>query len=453
MKILIAGAGAVGFNLAKQLSKEGHDVSVIEKDQSKVKLISEKLDVSVISGIATSPKILEEAGIKNADMVLAVTNSDEINIVVCILSYNYKVKTKIARLRNPEFSGDQPFLKQNGFQIDFVVNPENITINSILDIIGTPGANYVADFTKGDIILRGFNVPKDAPIVGKKLSELEEIEYTDSFLIVAIQRDETMVIPTGDTALMPNDNIFVLLAKGALPFFLPMINRRADEVQKVVIYGANRASLNLAKKLEERKIGVSIIEPDKEKTQQAATVLDKTFVFHGDALDIDLLKEASADMADFFVAISENEQTNLLASLLAKRHGAKKAIVLTEDTTFIPIINSLGIDVVINPRLITAGSILQHIRRGDTLSVVKFQQSEAEAMELVASEKAKIIGKPLREISFPKGAILGAISRDGIMQMPTGETVIQPGESVIVFALPNAIGKVHSLFVNGKDCA
>ncbi|QQR66829.1 MAG: NAD-binding protein [Candidatus Brocadia sp.] len=322
-----------------------------------------------------------------------------------------------------------------------------------MNIIGTPGATYVADFTEGDILLRGFCVPDDAPIVGKKLSELKEIESTDSFLIVAIQRNEEMVIPMGETKIMPRDNVFVLVAKAALPYFLPMVNRRADEVEKVVVYGVNRASIELAKKLEELKIQVTIIEPDSEKTQQAATVLDKTIILQGDALDIDLLKEASIDIADFFVAVSESEQTNILSSLLAKRLGAKKAIVLTVDPAFMTIINSLGMDIVINPRLITVGSILQYIRRGHTLSVVKFQQSEAEVIELVAAEGSKIVGKPLKEVSFPQGSILGAIVREGVMQIPTGKTIINPEERVIVFALPNAIEKVQSLFIGKKDRA
>lgn len=451
MKILIIGAGAVGFNLAKQLSLEGHDISVVEKDQDLVKRITEKLDVFVVPGSAISPTILEEAGVKDADMVLAVTNSDEINMVVCMLSHSYGARTNIARIRNPEFNNKQPVLHQNGFHIDHIVNPEKITINSILNIIGTPGAIYVADFTEGDILLRGFVVPADAPIAGKKLSELKEIEATDSFLIVAIQRNGEMVIPSGETKLLPHDNIFVLVAKEALPFFLPMVNRRADEVEKVIIFGVNRASLELAKKLEEKKIDVTIIEPDKEKTQQAATVLDKTIILQGSPLDIDLLRESSVDITDFFVALSENEQTNILSSLLAKRFGAKKAIVLTEDPAFVTIINSLGIDIVINPRLITVGSILQHIRRGHTLSVIKFHQSEAEAMELVAEEDSKIVGKPLKEISFPQGSILGAIVREGVMQIPTGSTIINPGERIIVFALPNAIEKVQSLFSNKKS--
>lgn len=256
MKIVIVGAGAVGFNLARQLSKEGHDISVVEKDLDLVKRISEKLDVFVVSGSASSPTILEEVGIKNADMVLAVTNSDEINMVVCMLAHSYGVKTKIARIRSPEFSDDQPLLHQNGFHIDHIVNPEKITINSILNIIGTPGAVYVADFTEGDILLRGFSVPDDAPIVGKRLSELKEIESTDSFLIVAIQRNEEMVIPTGETKILPHDNIFVLVAKEALPYFLPMVNKRADEVEKVIIYGVNRASLELAKNWKTKKSGL-----------------------------------------------------------------------------------------------------------------------------------------------------------------------------------------------------
>ena len=199
MKILIVGAGAVGFNLAMQLSKEGHDISVVEKSQDLVRRISEKLDVRVVSGSASSPTILEAAGIKDTDILLAVTNSDAINMVACMIAHNYGVKTKIARIRSPEFNDDQPFIHQIGFHIDHVVNPEKITVNSILNIIGTPGAIYVADFTEGDILLRGFSVPDDAPLAGKKLSELKEIESTDSFLIVAIQRNEEMVIPTGET--------------------------------------------------------------------------------------------------------------------------------------------------------------------------------------------------------------------------------------------------------------
>ncbi|MGQ3684654.1 MAG: Trk system potassium transporter TrkA [Candidatus Loosdrechtia sp.] len=451
MKIVVVGAGAVGYNLARQLSTEGHDISVIEKDPDLVERLTEKLDVSVVAGNATTPSILEDAGVKNAEMLLAVTNSDEVNMVVCTFAHSYNVRTKIARIRNPELTDDKPILHQNGFHIDHVVNPDKITVNSILDIIGTPGAIYVADFTGGHILLRGFDVPADAPIVGKKLSELKEIESTDSFLIVAIERNEQMVIPTGETKLQPHDNIFVLVAKEVLPFFLPMVNRRADEVEKVVIYGVNVTSLELARKLENQKIDVTIIEPDKEKTQEAARVLDKTIVLQGNALDIDILKEASIDISDFFVALSGNEQTNFLSALLAKRFGAQKVIVLTEDPAFVPIINTLGVDIVVNPRLVTVGSILQHIRRGHTLSVVKFQRSEAEAMEFIVDEDAKIAGKRLREITFPQGSIIGAIVREGAMQIPTGNSLINPGESVIVFALPNAIEKVQSLFSNKRD--
>lgn len=450
MKILIIGAGAVGFNLARQLSKEGHDISVIEKSSELVKRITEKLDVFVVQGSASSPIVLEEAGIKNADMVLSVTNSDEINMVACTLAHNYGVKTKIARIRNPEFTDEQLTLYQKGFHIDHVINPEKITISSILSIIGTPGAIYVADFTEGDILLRGFTVPDDAPIAGKRLADLKEVGSTDSFLIVAIQRNEDMVIPNGETKILPKDNIFVLVAKEALPYFLPMVNRRADEVEKVIIYGVNRASLDLAKKLEDQRIGVTIIEPGKEKTQQAATLLDKTIILQGNPLDIDLLKEASVDTADFYVALSENEQTNILSSLLAKRLGAKKAIVLTVDPAFVPIIKSLGMEIVINPRLVTVGSILQHIRRGRPLSVAKFHNSEAEVLELVADENSKIVGKPLKEISFPQGSILGAIVREGVMQIPTGNTMINPGERVVVFTLPHAIEKVQSFFIPQK---
>lgn len=446
MKVLIVGAGAVGFNIANQLSQEGHDISVVEENPELVQKITEKLDVFVVAGNGSSPSVLETAGAKDAHMVLAVTNSDEVNIIVCILANQYGCKIKIARIRNNELTSKNSLLKENGFCVDHMINPEQILVDSLIKIIETPGATFAVDFPVGDILLRGFHVPEDAPIAGKKFSELEGIEYTDSFLIVSIQRNGEMIIPTSETEILPDDDIFVLVSKMGLPYFLPMVNRRADEVERVIIYRTSRTGIQLAKRLEDSSINVTMIEPKKEKAEMAAAELKNTIVLHGDATDIDLLKEATIEDADFFIALSEDAQTNLLTSLLAKKHGAKKTIVLTNEPALVPIINQVNVDVVVNPRLITASAILQHVRRGQILSIAKLGDSEAEAIELIAEDGSEIARKPLNKIRFPKRSTLGAIVRNGTMLLPKGVKAINPGESVIVFTLPDAIEKVQALF-------
>jgi trk system potassium uptake protein TrkA len=259
-----------------------------------------------------------------------------------------------------------------------------------------------------------------------------------------------MITPTHSTEILPDDNIFVLISKAGLPYFLPMVNRRADEVEKVIIYRASRTGLQLARDLENSSIDVTMIEPEKDKAEMAAAYLKDAIVLHGDATEIDLLKEAAIEDTDIFIALSENEQTNLLTSLLAKKHGAKKAIVLTNEPALVPIINQVDVDVVVNPRLVTAGSILQHIRRGQILSIAKLGDSEAEAIELIAESGSEIVKKPLSKIKFPKKSILGAIVRNGTMLLPKGVDIIHPGESVVVFTLPEAIERVQALFSSEK---
>lgn len=447
MKILIVGAGAVGFNLAKQLSGEGHTVSIIESDPQISRKITEKLDALCVSGSGNLPSALEEAGIKEVDMVLAVTDSDEINLTVCLLAYWYGVKSKIARLRNEEFTKEDSILRKNQFFIDRIINPIPITVDSILKVIETPGATYVADFVESDILFRGFRVPPDAPIAGRKIKELKEAGSTDSFLIVAIQRGDDMVIPLGEMEICPDDNIFVLLARASLPYFLPMVNRRATEAQGIVIYGATSIGIQLANALEKTASTVILIEPDKEKAQMAASKLTRATVLHGHATETEIIQQATLEPVDFFIGASANEQDNILACLLAKKQYAKKTIVITHEPDYVPIFGSIGMDVVINPRLITVSSILQHITRGPILGVAKlFGKTEAEATEMIAERGSEVAGKKLSKVSFPKGSIVGSVIKNGSMILPYGDCVISPGDRAIVFYMPEAREKVQALF-------
>ncbi|HHT9119182.1 MAG TPA: Trk system potassium transporter TrkA [Candidatus Hypogeohydataceae bacterium YC41] len=450
MKILIVGAGAVGFNLARQLSSEGHDISLVEKDPQIARRINEKLDVLLVTGSGSTPSMLEAARIKDAEIVLAVTDSDEVNLSVCLLAHWYGVERKIARLRNEEYTKEGSFFRQKQFFIDHIINPDFITVDSVLKVIETPGANYVADFAEANILFRGFHVPTDAPMVGRKLQELKEVSSTDTFLIVAIQRKDEMFIPTGEAQIEAEDNIFVLIARAGLPFFLPMVNRRAMDTQRVIIYGASRVGLQLAQILEKKVKMVVLVEPEEEKAQLAATRLSEATILHGQATETELLKEVTTEAVDFFVGAAEDEESNILACLLAKKQYARKTIVITKDPDYVPIFGSIGMDVVINPRLFTVSSILQHIIRGPILSMVKlFDRSEAEAIEMVVEKESKMADKALRQIHFPKGSILGTIVREGEIILPRGDFVVAPGDRAIVFTMPHVREKVQSLFTKG----
>ncbi len=450
MRILIVGGGVVGFNLAEELSLEGHDVSIVDNDHARIKKISERLDVMSVLGNGCRASILKKAGIEDARMVIAVTNIDEINIVVCILANKFGVKRKVARIRNEEFTGESQIVDPGEFFIDQAINPEQVIVEFIIDIIKTPGAMNVAEFADGEILLRGFDVPPDAPIVGRRLEELKEVYEMDSFLITAVSRKDSIIIPKGDYMIMPEDNIYILVAKDTLPLILPMLNKKVNEIQRVVIYGATLTGCSLAAELETMVRDVTIIEPSANRAEAAASMLSKTMVLHGEGTDIDLLKEANIDDADFFMALSGDDESNLLAALLGKKHGAKKVIIITNEPDYLPILDSIDMDIVINPRLITVGAILQYVRKGRIRSVVKLREGEAEVIELDTLPGSKVIDRKLREINFPDGSIVGAIIRNGEMIIPNGSSSIRAGESVVVFALPSAISKIEKLFGKKK---
>lgn len=450
MRILIVGAGVVGFQLANELSKEGHDISIIDSNPAKIKKINEKLDVLAFLGNGCQPSVLKKAGIETSEMVIAASSVDEINIIICTLANKFNVKKKIARIRNLEYTGCEKILNLKDLFVDTAINPDEIIIDFIGKIMETPGTMNVAEFAEGKIQLRGFDISKDAPIVGKKLSELSGLYSLDSFLITGISRNGEMLIPKGEDQVQIGDHLYVLVAEDLLPLILPMLTKHVDAIQKVVIYGANTVGINVAKILEEKFENVTLIEPNTEKSEFAASILNKTTVLYGEATDQDLLKDANIASADFFMALSDDDESNLLSSLLSKKQGAKKVVIITDEPDYLPILDSIEMDIVINPRLLTVGAILQYIRRGRIQSVVKLRENETEVIEMTPDPKSPVVGKKLSQIKFPPGSIVGAIIRNGDMIIPDGESIIEVGESVIVFALPQAILKIEKLFGKRK---
>lgn len=439
------GAGIVGYNLAQELSHEGHDIAIVDQDPERIRRITDTLDVMAVEGNACLPSVLMKAGIKSSEMLIAVTEKDEINLLSCFLASRFEVPKRFARLRNMEFTAKDSIFSPEEIFIDQAINPGQIIVETILKILETPGVVSVAEFADGEVLLREFDVPENAPIAGKTIENIRDITQMDSFLIVAIVRDGELVIPKDKDILQAGDRFYTLIDKEFLPFLLPMLNRTMDQVEKIIIYGATSTSTQLALALEENMRDVCIIEPSREKAHRAADQLTRTVVQHGSGTDMDLFNEINMKDADFFLALSHDDENNILSALLAKKYGAKRALVITHDPEYLPILDSIGMDITINPRLITVSAILKHLRKGQVMSVFKLIE-DAEVMEIGVQKDSSIANKKIGKINFPKGAIIGALLRQGEMLLPNDEVTIEAGDSVIVVALPGTIEKIEKLF-------
>ncbi len=445
MRILIVGAGIVGFNLTQELSQEGHDVAIVDQNPERIRRIADTLDVLAVEGNACLPSVLMEAGIKSSEMVIAVTERDDVNLLTCFLASRFNVPKRFARLRNREFTENGRVFSPQELCVDHAINPGQIIVDTILKILETPGVVNVAEFADGEILLREFDVPENAPIAGKTIQDIRSITQMDSFLIVAIVRAGELVVPKDQDVIQAGDRFYTLLGKEFLPFLLPMLNRTLENVEKIIIYGATSTSIHLAKALEKDMRDVCVIEPSREKANRAAGKLQRTLVQHGSGTDMDLFNEINMKDADFFLALSHDDENNILSALLAKKHGAKRALVITNDPEYLPIMDSIGMDIAINPRLITVGAILKHLRKGQVMSVFKLIE-DAEVMEIGVDENSSIINKEIGKIKFPQDAIIGAVLRKKEMLLPNDDVTLAAGDSVIVVALPGAIEKIEKLF-------
>lgn len=446
MNTIIAGAGIVGVALAEQLSSEGHRVTLIDEDRARIRDIRDRLDVLAIAGGASMPSTLRRAGIEEADMVIAVTNVDEVNLVVGMLAERMGVEISIVRLRNPEFSGADCVMSPESLGIDHVINPEPSIVAALVRMIEIPGATDVATLADGQILMLGFDVDDDSPVAGRTPAELREAGDLDAFLVLYIRRGDEVIVPKGGDRILPGDNIHLLVAADLVDFVVPVLHRRPPGVRRAVVAGASRIGLQLAEELDDRLDRVVLIEPNAEAAEEAANRLDKSTILHGAPTDADILEEASIGHTDLFCAVSDDEQLNMMASLLARKLGARKTAVLVNQPEYVPVMQSLGVDIVINPRLATVGQILMHVRRGHIHSVTRLAESQAELIEMEAEPGSKIVSGPLKSIRFPDQALVGAIVRGGVMQIPNGDTQIGAGERVIVYALPEAIPRIEKLF-------
>ncbi|PKM90041.1 MAG: Trk system potassium transporter TrkA [Firmicutes bacterium HGW-Firmicutes-12] len=445
MRVIIIGAGKIGFNIARILVEQGHDIVVIEKDDARARVLQENLDIQVVVGNGAGTKVLVEAGIGEANLLVAVTEVDEINMIACILAKSYGVEKTVARVRNYEYVQDDNSGKSAFAGIDLIINPELVTAREIAKRIDVPEALDVVYFGDGNIQLLELKIMSEAVVAEKHLKDLN-IPYP--FIIVAIVRAGEMLIPHGDDKLMANDIIFILAKTKDMMKIERLLGTERKKAERVMILGGGFTGYHLAKILEERRYSVKIIEKEYKRCMDLSNALNNTLVLHGDAADIDLLKSEGAGDADVFVCLTDDDKLNLLVSLIVKHLGAKKTIAQVRRSDYISLMESVGIDVGISPRTLTANAILRFINRGNNVvSVTLLSDDKAEMMEFIVSQQSKIANKKLKDINFPNGAIIGTIYRNNKMLIPKGEECLKPGDVVTVFALPKSSSRIIDYFV------
>ena len=444
MKIIIVGAGEVGFHIASRLSLENKDVVVIEKNADALRRILENLDVQTIEGSGSNPAILEQAGIKGADILLALTDSDEVNLVASLFANILSPTTvKLARIRGEEYLMYQNALTQDPYRIDVMINPEVEAVKAVVRLLQVPGAVDVGEFADGRIKVIGVRLDADCSVTGTKLVDLKEKTGNKKILVAAISRNEKLIIPSGDDKILEGDLIYFVSELNELKGALKIFGKRAEPFDRVLLVGGGNLGLRLAKALEGMSIHTKLIEKDPNRCRELAEHLDKVVVLQGDGSDQGLLQEENIQDMDVVATLTEDEETNILTSLLAKRMGAHKTVTRINKFSYFPLVSAIGLDHIVSSRLAAINSILQYVRRGKVLSAMALKGEEAEALEAVALETSDIVGKPLQQIPFPKGALVVSIIRGDEVIVPTGDSVIVPQDRIIIFATRQAIPHVE----------
>jgi trk system potassium uptake protein len=446
MRILILGAGEVGYHLTRQLSEEGHDVVVVEESRDRVRAINDAVDAMVVHGNAASLSTLERAGIERTELLLAVTSLDEINLMACLSAAQYNVPIKIARVSKPDYFDHSGILPPERLGVDLMINPERECAIETYQLLQSAAATEFAQFEGGLVHLIGLRVKAGAPIAGRTLSELGEERRRHRYLIAAIVREGRTIIPRGSDRVHEGDQIFVMGDPRHLTDVLPDAGYSGFNLRRVVIAGGSREGLLLAQMLEEHRIGCTVLERDRARAVSLAETLQTSLVLHGDATDMDLLEMEGIGEADGFVAYTGSDETNMLSCLLAKSLGTPKVISLIERTNYIPLVTRVGIDAAVSPRLSTVNAILSYVRRGSVLSVATLKGTTAEAIEFDVSPRFRHAGIPLSEVRLPQGSLIGAIIRGDRVIIARGTDAIRVGDRVIVFTLAGSIPEVEALF-------
>jgi trk system potassium uptake protein TrkA len=446
LKIIIVGAGEVGFHIASHLALENKDVVVVDKNPEALRRVSDHLDVQVLEGSGSSPVVLQEAGLNSAEIMLAVTNSDEANLVACLVANIVSPSTrKLARVRNADYDEYHGIFREKAPHIDTVINPDIEVVKTILGMMKVPGAVDVGEFAEGRIKFVGIHLDDRSPFNGMKLMALPGHLGDTRTLVAAIMRDEELIIPRGQDQFEAGDLIYLITATEALEATLEVFGRLEAPLKRVLVVGGGRIGYRLAAILDEASISCKIIEKDALQCDKLAERLNKAVVLHGDGSDQDLLAEENVGEMDAVVTLTSDEETNILTSLLARRMGVRRCITRISKFSYFPLMTTIGIERVVSPRLSAINSILRHIRRGKVLAAMSIKGEQAEIMEAVALDTSAIVAKPLHSAGVPKGALVAAVMREEAIIIPKGETVIEPDDRIIIVARREAIPQVEKM--------
>jgi len=453
MKIIILGAGQVGSSVAENLSREANDITVIDNRTDCLDALQDRLDIRTIHGDASHPDMLRRAGADDADMVIAVTSSDETNMVACQVAYTlFHTPTKIARVRAHGYINHPQLFTQEAFPVDMLISPEQVVIDLVGRLVEFPGALQVLDFAGGRVRLVAVKAYYGGPMVGHELSELAEHMPGIETRVAAIYRRGQAIIPQGDTVIEVDDEVFFIASKENIRAVMSEMRRMDKAVKRIILVGGGNIGKGLAKALE-NKYQVKLIERDPKKTQELSEQLDRTLVLLGDAANEELLAEENIDHTDVFCAATNDDEANILSSMLAKRLGAKRVIALINRAAYVDLIESSEIDIAISPHQATIGSLLAHVRRGDVVVVHSLRRGAAEAIEAVAhgdSKSSRVVGRAVEDIKLPVDTSIGAVVRGDEVIIAHHDTVIEAEDHVILFLTNKKhIDEVERLFQVG----
>ena len=442
MRIFIVGAGEVGFNTAQLLSREGHEITVVEQNEDLVSRVSDQLDALVLQGNGASPKMLNEIGAHKSELLIAVTDSDEVNITACLVAKAQGVSRTVARIRNPDYYDSKEPFARDVLGIDFVIHTERAAAEEIRDALRVPGSVNVETFAEDNIEIAEVPLKEDSPIAGKVVKDLD---LPDGSLLVGVVRKNETIIPQGNTKLQVGDHVFLISERKNINRVVRAASNETDKVEDVMIFGGGRIGLRLAMILEQEGVSVKIVEKDEDRAQYVASRLRKGLVLHDEGMSRDFLLQERVDRTGAFVAATGDDRANLLAVMYARQLGAKRTISVVSRAEFAPLSEALGVDIAISPRLITAGAILRFVRKGEVVAV-NVLESGAEMIEMRVPDRCPVAGRPLSEVGFPDGAIVGAVMRDGDVVIPTGAEVLKKGDDAVIFTVESAVDEVERLF-------
>ncbi|GLS24583.1 Trk system potassium transporter TrkA [Marinibactrum halimedae] len=457
MKIIILGAGQVGGTLAENLASEANDITVIDTDETRLRELRDRTDIGVVTGEGSHPRILIQAGIEDAEILIAVTNNDEINMIACQVAHSlFNTPTKIARIRHHAYLAKPELFQNDRIPIDVLISPEQLVSNYVSQLIAQPGALQVLDFAGGEAQLVAVKAYYGGPLVGQELRFLRQHMPSVDTRVAAIFRRDRAIRPEGSTVIEADDEVFFIAAKHDIRAVMSELRKLERPYRRILIAGGGNIGARLARKLE-RTYAVKIIEFHRERCQQLAEQLGHTIVLHGSASDQDLLLEENIEDTDVFLAVTNDDEANIMSSMLAKRLGARKVMTLINNPAYVDLVQGGEIDIAISPQQTTIGSLLTHVRRGDMVNVHSLRRGAAEAIEVIAhgdSNSSKVVGKTLDTIDLPDGATIGAIVREtekgNQVIIAHDDIVVETGDHVIVFLVDKKYTRdVEKLFQVG----